>query len=232
LPCRIKQSKSGRLFCSHKCANSFNIKLYRSTKLIKKFCSFCGKALTIHQYRLNVTKSKKVYCNHRCRGLAERKRSTVKCHYCGRQHEINTCYLKNKSGFHWCSKKCQYLDPEYFRLRRRRNQDRTGPERILEKLIIKHNLPYRYTGDGKFWIHNINPDFVDINGAKRAIEVDGCYWHNCPVCYPAQGGYKPNIKRDVRKNKLYETYGWDVIHIWEHDLGRNVDEQAVMGYLE
>lgn len=53
----------------------------------------------------------------------------------------------------------------------------TGPERKLIRIIKKYKLPYKYTGDGSFIIGGLNPDFVNINGEKIAIDVFGDYWH-------------------------------------------------------
>jgi hypothetical protein len=36
---------------------------------------------------------------------------------------------------------------------------------------------YTFTGDGSFIIGGIIPDFTDINGQKKIIEVFGDYWH-------------------------------------------------------
>lgn len=47
----------------------------------------------------------------------------------------------------------------------------TSLERQMKKIIKKYNLPYRYTGDGSFLIGFKNPDFVNINGEKKLIEV-------------------------------------------------------------
>ncbi len=89
----------------------------------------------------------------------------------------------------------------------------TKPERILIEIIKKHSLPYRYTGDGSFWIENINPDFVDCNGKKVALEVFGDYWHN-PLM---RIGLKWH-KTEVGRKEIYKKYGWKSIILWEKDI--------------
>jgi len=46
-----------------------------------------------------------------------------------------------------------------------------GLEQKMIKIIEKLNLPYKYVGDGNFFIENKNPDFININGEKIAFEV-------------------------------------------------------------
>jgi len=44
-------------------------------------------------------------------------------------------------------------------------------EQKMINIIEKLNLPYKYVGDGSFFIENKNPDFININGEKKAFEV-------------------------------------------------------------
>lgn len=64
--------------------------------------------------------------------------------------------------------------------------------------------------------------------AKRlAIFVDGCFWHGCPVhshIPESNKDYwlpklKKNIERDAAKNEQLKIEGWQVMRIWEHELG-------------
>ena len=56
---------------------------------------------------------------------------------------------------------------------------------------------------------------IVIETQRVLIEVDGCYWHNCPVCM-LRGAY-------TRKNDIHETAyatvaGWTVIRIRECEI--------------
>ena len=93
-----------------------------------------------------------------------------------------------------------------------------GPEKVLIDLISKNRFPYKYTGNGKFWVDRVNPDFINNLGEKKAIELNGCYWHDCPKCYPNGGSLGKNIERDKLKNKIYKNNGWKVLIIWDHEL--------------
>ena len=106
-------------------------------------------------------------------------------------------------------------------------KSRTVPELRFLELCEKHNLPFKFTGDGSFWIENINPDFVDCNGKKIAVEVFGDYWHS-PLL-------KPNIdwKRTYKGRKeILKKYGWKLIVLWETDLKRQDYEKFVLSVLE
>ena len=98
---------------------------------------------------------------------------------------------------------------------RRRQQiptSKTKPEQILEDIIKKYRLPYKYTGDGSFWIGGINPDFVNCNSEKIAVEVFGNYWHDKA---------RPNItfrETEYGRSKILAEYGWGLIIIWESEL--------------
>ena len=83
----------------------------------------------------------------------------------------------------------------------------TKPEKKFMHFIEKHSIPLEYVGDGKFFIMEFNPDFVNKN-MKIVVEVFGDYWHNLPQVK----------KRDARKLKIFEQNGWQMIIIWEHEL--------------
>ena len=87
----------------------------------------------------------------------------------------------------------------------------TKPEKFFIELCQKHGLPYKYTGDGSFWIEWMNPDFVNCNGEKIAVEIFGDYWHKY------RKGLK-NYQTEEGRKKLLKKYGWDCIIIWESEL--------------
>lgn len=86
----------------------------------------------------------------------------------------------------------------------------------LDGILKELNKPYKFVGDGKFWIENMNPDFVNVNGRKHVIDLFGCYWHGCPKCFP-DAKVKQSKEEDYRKKRLAE-YGYESDIIWEHEL--------------
>lgn len=81
----------------------------------------------------------------------------------------------------------------------------------FQKIIDKYQLPYRYVGNGKFFIERKNPDFININGEKKAIEV-----------YARKHKEKlRNISIDQwqkERQEIFAKYGWKVIFFDEVQL--------------
>ena len=92
------------------------------------------------------------------------------------------------------------------------NHSVTKPElKVLNILNTLNLLKYKHVGQGKFFIEQLCPDFVNITN-KKIIEVFGDYWHNLPA----------SKKRDYFRFKLYKKYGYRTLVIWEHEL-KNLD---------
>ena len=83
------------------------------------------------------------------------------------------------------------------------------PEKALNRLIGRL-LPkeYKFVGDGKVILGGFNPDFINVNGQKKIIELYGNYWHN-------RIDWK---ERDKRRIKTYKKYGYKTLIVWEHEL--------------
>ncbi len=116
--------------------------------------------------------------------------------------------LSDNNGRYWLGKKRpdtskQMKEWQSKYMRTRAKIFPNNPEKKVIDIISKYHLPYKYTGDGAFWIENMNPDFVNCNGEKIALEVFGDYWHR-----------DDNGKRE----RMLKKYGWDCIIIWEHEI--------------
>ena len=63
---------------------------------------------------------------------------------------------------------------------------------------------------------------IVIEERKILIEVQGCYWHNCPKCFPnnipKDHRILDNVKRDLIIITEARAKGWKVIEIWEHTI--------------
>lgn len=92
----------------------------------------------------------------------------------------------------------------------------------IQSTINKYNLPYKFVGNGNFFIERKNPDFININGEKKAIEV-----------------YARKHKEKFRNNgvegwkndriNIFSKYGWEIIFI--EDWQTN-NEQTVLNLLK
>lgn len=90
------------------------------------------------------------------------------------------------------------------------------PNRIEEYLINLINLaglPYKFVGDGQLIILNKCPDFVNVNGQKKIIEIAGNYWHT------------PE-KMQV-KEKVYSEFGYKTLVLWESDIRQMTENQII-----
>lgn len=79
------------------------------------------------------------------------------------------------------------------------------PETIILNLLNKlYPNEWKFTGDFSFMINGKNPDFTNINGQKKLIELFGDYWHK---------GEDPNDRINI-----FKPFGWDTLVIWECEL--------------
>lgn len=94
----------------------------------------------------------------------------------------------------------------------------TSPEQNVIEIIEQYNLPFRYTGDGRFWIKNVNPDFIHLHD-KTVLEVYGDYWHNRPDM----------IQKDKERLETLISMGWNRLIVWEH---QSYDHKTVLDIIE
>lgn len=81
----------------------------------------------------------------------------------------------------------------------------------FQNIIDKYQLPYRYVGNGQFLIERKNPDFININGEKKAVEV-----------YARRHKEKlRNLSIEKWKKErqdIFTRYGWKLIFFDEVEL--------------
>jgi very-short-patch-repair endonuclease len=81
----------------------------------------------------------------------------------------------------------------------------TKPEYVLGEIIEKVcPQEYKYTGNGVVVIGYNNPDFTNVNGQKKVIEMFGDYWHR---------NQNPQDKIDK-----YAQFGFSCLVIWEKEV--------------
>jgi DNA mismatch endonuclease, patch repair protein len=111
-------------------------------------------------------------------------------------------------------------------LRRMQRQRRRDTKAEVELRRELHRLGLRYRVD-----HQVLPTVrrradIAFTRAKVAVFVDGCFWHRCP-----QHGTAPksnsawwaeklakNVQRDRDTDRRLAEAGWQVIHVWEHEV--------------
>lgn len=89
----------------------------------------------------------------------------------------------------------------------------TSLEMKFQGIVEKNNLPYKFVGDGSFMLGRKNPDFININGDKIAIEVYARYYklrHEKTL---------EEWKKD--RQECFSEYGWQVIFFDETEVNEN-----------
>ena len=108
-----------------------------------------------------------------------------------------------------------------------RGQD-TKPEKILRKAI--HGAGLR--GYRLHWKKVPGRPDIAYPGRKKAIFVNGCFWHRCPNCNPNfpktnvsfwEEKFNKNIERDKKKANDLVQIGWDVLTIWECEINLQIE---------
>lgn len=79
----------------------------------------------------------------------------------------------------------------------------TSLEKKFQEIAEKNGLPYKFVGDGSFMIGRKNPDFINTNGEKIAIEVFSLY-------YKLRHAKTLEEWKDERQ-KVFGEYGWQII---------------------
>ena len=85
------------------------------------------------------------------------------------------------------------------------NYKKSKIEIKFEEIINKNNLPYKFVGHGEFIIGKKNPDFINTNGLKIAIEL----------YYPRHKLFFGQAKDGIAKWKqdridIFNHYGWKI----------------------
>ena len=85
--------------------------------------------------------------------------------------------------------------------------------RFLQRLFPNE---WKYVGDASFWLRIdeqlLNPDFINVNGQKKIIELFGDYWHG-----EERTGIS-NEQHERERVNLLAQYGYQTLIIWEHEL--------------
>jgi hypothetical protein len=105
-----------------------------------------------------------------------------------------------------------WKDPEYQKkirlaLNRRPNKAELQLYNILQEIIPGD---YQYVGNFKFFVGGKNPDFRNVNGQKKLIELYGKHWHD-PRKFP-------NSQSPEQRIRYFKKYGYKTLIVWEHEL--------------
>ena len=109
----------------------------------------------------------------------------------------------------------KWQDPEFIKMMTEAwNKKPTKPEKDIDDIVqlLFHN-EYKYNGNFELGITigGKIPDFVNVNGKKKAIDMFGDWCHR-------------DEDPQIRIN-FFKKYGWDLLVIWQHELK---DKDAVI----
>jgi very-short-patch-repair endonuclease len=99
-----------------------------------------------------------------------------------------------------------------------KNNEMSSLEKKMLGIVQKFNLPYRFVGNGQFFIENKCPDFINCNGEKIAMEV----FYKGHKEYFRQGLQE---WKDLRQ-EIFAKYGWKILFFDETQINeKNVLER-------
>jgi len=86
---------------------------------------------------------------------------------------------------------------------------------ILQKLLLKE---YKINVKADVMVLGGKiPDFVNVNGQKKIIELYGDYWHSRKIT-----GRTKKQEESIRINH-FKKYGYKILIVWEHEL-KNIEK--------
>jgi len=102
----------------------------------------------------------------------------------------------------------------------------TGYDYVCNKLIpnkqetrlgvlLNRLFPEQYVFNYKGKILRLGqkiPDFVNVNGQKKLIELFGNYWHN--------------KEEETERKEFFQRFGWSTLIVWESEL-RDIDKLMI-----
>lgn len=105
---------------------------------------------------------------------------------------------RNQSEF----MKCLWQSKEYAQKVFGR-REKSAPEIIFEALLLEHDFPYYFVGNGQFQIGRKNPDFLHKQ-RRKIIEIYGDFFHK---------GQDPQDRINY-----FKQYGYDCLVFWASEL--------------
>jgi very-short-patch-repair endonuclease len=207
-----------RKFCCKKCRTEFSYTTF--------LCDNCGKEFKIRKIRLK--EAKHHFCSMDCKNKkvgetistslknSEKfkisRLNTKRTYIKGKHNSPNTEFKKGWSETEWGKQVIQNRFKKHYSMSR--------PERILNNIIEKYKLPFKFVGNGELIVGKKLPDFIYLNDGKKIIEVFSDYWHRDDIAKLWHQTEKGTIE-------YYKQQGFNVLIIWERDIKISNQEELV-----
>lgn len=73
---------------------------------------------------------------------------------------------------------------------------------------------WKYVGDGQVFVEGLCPDFINVNGKKKIIELFGEHWH--------EGKQVRYNNTEEGRKKVFSEIGYDTLIIWSRELDNEI----------
>lgn len=98
--------------------------------------------------------------------------------------------------------------------------NRPSSSEIKLQVVLNDLCPGEFAYNGGLQLGTVIggyvPDFVNINGKKKIIDVFGCYWHGCDAC--GENNRREARFVDRKRALAFKEMGWEQLVIWEHEF--------------
>lgn len=202
-----------RVYCSVKCQHAGFSKFYKHSKAQKTKIGLKSKGRQTFLNKHHTTNTKMIISIAAKKRLKDKtthpfygKHHTEKTKQKIRQTEIGKAVsdkTRKRNSLHMLK---VWQDPNFVRKQMKashvkQNKAEKKLDNILQQLIPAE---YKFVGDGEFILAGKCPDFLNVNGQKKLIELYGDYWHR---------NDNPQDRIDY-----FKPYGYSTLVIWEHEL--------------
>lgn len=94
-------------------------------------------------------------------------------------------------------------------------------EQRMIDIISAYDLPFEFTGDGKFILHGLCPDFVSTDGTNKIIEVFGEHFHD-----PEKAFVKVRwTQQEFGRKAIFSQLGYDCLILWYKEIKSSTNEE-------
>jgi len=142
--------------------------------------------------------------------------------------------VAEKARIRWSNKDFKEKVREKIRIKRATQifpYEDTEIELDIQDSLIKQNIPFETHKIIKGLLskpYKFHRWDIVLEDKKILIEVQGCYWHGCSICFPNSSINQRNtIIKDNEIKSIAENKGWKVIYIWEHTIRDSIIEFKV-----
>ncbi len=233
--CNKFPNKGKRFILGHHNKGTHFTKEHRRKISISNSKTHTGKILSkVHKKNISIGNTGKKRTPEQKRNISE----SLKGHYVSEQakkkmRDSHLGQVPDIKGKHHSKKirkrlseigKEKWRDPKYREKQLKtifagHNTSPNKPERRVRNGLNKM-FPgeYKFVGDGQVFIGGRSPDFINVNGQKKIIEMFGDFWHGEKYRLLAFGDKLSNKEHENQRIKHFAKYGFKTLIVWQKEL--------------